>query len=345
MDDLLLKTKIALHLEQQTGMAWVVETVTPLAGGACQDNLLVVAQSAGFPPARWVLRSDAPQPLQGSLLRSREFSVISTAVAEGVKTPGVRWFAADLVRPGAGAYFMDWVEGTAIGRKVVMAPEFVRTREKLAVELAEQLAHVHAIRPSRHAELVPVLGSPPEDPAEVTLRQLQESVSAFVTPHPALDLAIRWLWDHKPAPGIIALVHGDFRVGNFMVDSSGLTAVLDWEFAHWGSIYEDLGWICVRDWRFGRLKLSVGGISDRQTFFSAYEQFSGTVLDPRIVRFWEAVGNVRWAVGCVQQGERYLSGSQKDIELLAIGLRTSEMEYEALRLIEQMDEEIYAEST
>ena len=56
-----------------------------------------------------------------------------------------------------------------------------------------------------------------------------------------------------PSRQEITLVHGDFRTGNLMVSPRGLEAVLDWEFAHWGAPEEDLAWLCVRDWRFGRL--------------------------------------------------------------------------------------------
>ncbi|NUN15156.1 MAG: phosphotransferase family protein [Myxococcales bacterium] len=345
MDELLLKERIAAHLAQQTGTVWDIEEVKPLPGGACQDNLLVVAVENGFPAMRLVLRSDAPRPLQGSLKREQELNVITAAVSAGVKTPPARWFGADLVRNTAGGYFMDWVEGTAIGRKVVTSAQLAGARMRLAAELAEQLVRIHSILPTTYPQLISSLGAPPDDPTEAVLRQLQKSVETFVEPHPALDLAIRWLWDHKPAVESVNLVHGDFRVGNFMVSPVGLVAVVDWEFAHWGSIYEDLGWISVRDWRFGQNKLPVGGFSDRETFLSAYERYSGRTINRRTVRFWEAVGNVRWAVGCVQQGERYLSGEQQDIELLAISLRTSEMEYEALRLIERMEECVDAEKT
>ena len=45
-------------------------------------------------------------------------------------------------------------------------------------------------------------------------------------------------------------------------------------------------------------------------------------------------GNVRWAAASIYQGERYLSGEESDIELVAVARRATEMEYEALRLIE-----------
>ena len=47
------------------------------------------------------------------------------------------------------------------------------------------------------------------------------------------------------------------------------------------------------------------------------------------------LGNLRWAAGAVYQGERYLCGEQRDLELLAIGRRSAEMEWEAMRLIER----------
>lgn len=37
------------------------------------------------------------------------------------------------------------------------------------------------------------------------------------------------------------LVHGDFNPGNILVADGGITGVLDWEFAHSGSPYADLG--------------------------------------------------------------------------------------------------------
>jgi aminoglycoside phosphotransferase (APT) family kinase protein len=128
-------------------------------------------------------------------------------------------------------------------------------------------------------------------------------------------------------------VHGDYRTGNFLVTPDGLAAILDWEFAHFGSPYEDLAWISVRDWRFGRLDLPIGGFAKREPFYAAYEKASGRTVDLTQILWWEVFGNLGWAVGSVFQGERYLSGAQTDLELVAVARRNVEMEFEALRLI------------
>lgn len=67
------------------------------------------------------------------------------------------------------------------------------------------------------------------------------------------ELALRWLRDHDPGPAAeTTLVHGDFRNGNLIIGADGVRAVLDWELAHLGDPMEDLGWVCVNSWRFGR---------------------------------------------------------------------------------------------
>ncbi len=85
-----------------------------------------------------------------------------------------------------------------------------------------------------------------------------------------------------------------------------LTAILDWEFAGWGDPDEDIGWLCCKGWRFGRLDREAGGIAERAPFYRGYESESGRRLDPERVRFWEVMANLRWAVIAMQQSDRFL---------------------------------------
>ncbi len=331
-----LRARVEAHLQAATAGTASVASVVPLAGGACQDNFRVEARGiAGT--GTLVLRSDALAALPGSIDRSRELAVIGAAVRAGVKTPRAHYPAHGLVRDGAHAYFLEWAEGEAIGRKVTKSPELAAARQCLPQELAEELAKIHGITRAAAPELAAeaVLGPPPADPVASALAFQRTRIDALRSPRLGIELVYRWLCDHAPTVTESVLLHGDFRTGNFLVTEAGLSAILDWEFARWGSRYEDLAWISMRDWRFGALALPVGGFSPRAPFYEAYRKHSGHAVDLALVHWYEVLSNLAWAVGSVAQAERYIYGGEEDLELLAIGRRASEMEWEALRLIER----------
>ncbi len=330
--------RVRATLEERSGGTVRLFTLRALSGGACQENFVVEARFEAGPLAgdrRMVLRSDAHRFLPGSLRRRDELQMVEAAVEAGVRTPAARWLSPGLVRDGADAYFLDWIDGEAIGRRVVRNAELEAARAKLPVELAENLARLHSVTPAKRPDLrFPGDSSAFElGPARAGLEQMRKLLDEAVEPQPGIEVALFWLVEHAPREDELVLVHGDFRTGNFMVTPEGLAAILDWEFAHWGSPYEDLAWISVRDWRFGRLDKPIGGFAAREPFYAAYERASGRKVDVARVHWWEVFGNVRWALGSLYQGERYLSGAESDLELLAIAQRSVEMEHEALRLI------------
>ena len=63
-----------------------------------------------------------------------------------------------------------------------------------------------------------------DEPAPRRLQQLRRQTDALTTPRPVFELALQWLHDHAPGPAPTVLVHGDFRLGNLMVDAQGLRA-------------------------------------------------------------------------------------------------------------------------
>ncbi len=301
-----------------------IEQLTPLAGGACQENFQICLADG----TRLVLRSDATTSLPGSLRRHQEFEVIAFAREAGVPTPASSHLLYDLLRENSSAYFLDWVEGTALGGKVVRSPELAEARQNLTTSLAEAAARLH-----RHQGQLPFLEKP-DDPVTWALDFQRRTLDQLPRPRPGLEIAYRWLQENRPRRRPVVLVHGDFRMGNFMVCSTGLKAVLDWEFAHYGDPLEDLAWFCVRDWRFGKVKQPAGGICSRQTWAKQYQKAGGFPVDPMVLHYWEVFGNLRWGAGAQAQGLRFLEGQEPRLELLAIARRVAEMEYEALRLIE-----------
>lgn len=329
MESEALRSRVEAQLRtQEPGLT--LRSLRPLGGGACQD-LFLLETGAG---ERLVLRSDAAQALPGSLDRAREFVVAEAAAEAGVSTPPPRWLSADLLREGASAYLMPHVPGESLGGRVTRSPELAAARGALPRQWAEELAALARVEPS--PALREALGEPPADPAQARVAELRAMVARLPDPRPALELALAWLEAKRPPPPErVGLVHGDFRVGNFLVGPEGLLALLDWEFAHWGDPVEDLAWLCVRDWRFGQDALAAGGVATREALLAAWRAAGLAEVEPERLAFWEVYGATRWAAGARFQAERYRSGERRDLELLAIGWRALELEFEALRQIER----------
>jgi aminoglycoside phosphotransferase (APT) family kinase protein len=275
-----------------------------------------------------VLRRDPPGHVIESS-RRQEFELLRAATAAGVPVPRVRWCEDDPVVLGSPFFIMDFVEGETIGRKLLRDAEFAAARAVLPEQLATAAARIHAMP-------LAALGSvPPADraPATAELARYEQTYRAITPdPHPALELALRWLAARAPAGGRRAVVHGDFRVGNVIVGPDGLRAVIDWELAHAGDPMEDLGWLCVRSWRFGAAA-PVGGLCEQERLFTAYARAGGDAVDPAVVGWWEVFGNLKWAIVCIMQAQTFLGGV-RNVELASLGRRIAEMELELLDLTE-----------
>lgn len=288
-----------------------------LSGGASRETWAFDAvRPHGVEPM--VLRRDPPSAPRPELMLL-EAAAIREAARVGVPAPEVLAASGDPSVLGAPFVLMRHVEGETIARRILREDAYAGVRPRLAAQCGEVLARVHAM------DVVALPGLSEED----VLVTLRAALDAMAWSSPTLELALRWLAAHRPAPTGRTVVHGDFRHGNLIIGPDGLRAVLDWEVVHAGDPMEDLGWMCVRAWRFGS-PLPVGGFGEYADLFAAYERTSGRPVDPDVVRWWEVLGTVRWGVGCMAQAERHLSGTTRSVELAAIGRRVCEQEYDVL---------------
>ncbi|AVV78486.1 MULTISPECIES: phosphotransferase family protein [Leptospira] len=343
MNDTELRNVLEKYLSEKLNGKTEIHSMVSLSGGACQENFAAQVQVSEGPEKGTydtVFRTDKGAALLASLNREDEFGVCDLAYKAGVNTPKPFWLETDRRITGSPFYFMQKISGKAVGRYVVKDPSLNKMRKQLAVDLAKNLARLHSIKPSdcKNGTLRETLwkGQDPNDRivANGSIRFLRSELERMEEAHPAMEMILNWLEKRAKPSDDVVLIHGDFRTGNFMVTPEGLQGIVDWEFAHWGDRHEDLTWLCMRDWRFGKLNKEAGGFADRSEFYEEYEKVSGVKPDPKMITYWEVMGNLRWAIGCIGQAERHLSGKDKGIELAAIGRRACEMEYEAMRLIE-----------
>jgi len=325
-----LQAAIARHV----GAPGTIHDLQRLTGGANKTTWSFDADVAGS-RAQFILQissaraNDESNPLAGvspHLTADEDARLMIAAVKGGVPAPRVRAILQpdDGLGPG---YVTERVAGETLAVKILREDRFASARGMMAKQCGAILAAIHRIPVAEVPFLMKLT------PAEHIAAQ-RRIIEFFGFHSPAIELGLKWAEQNVPRNARHTVVHGDFRAGNFIVGEEGIRCVLDWEIAQSGDPMQDLGWVCVKTWRFGG-KRPVGGFGTREDLFEAYEKAGGQSVDPAHVRFWEAYGSVRWGIGCYSMGARGIE--EVGIERCAIGRRVEEPLWDFLNLIEGRD--------
>jgi aminoglycoside phosphotransferase (APT) family kinase protein len=315
-------------LASRLGALWDTEVevtgLRPLPGGASRESWDVRVRTHGDAAGerRLILLREAGRGIARQAGYPDKNVAVEAAAMTAARRAGVP--VAEIYDHGTGplgqAYLlMERLDGETIPRRLLRDEAYAAVRPGLARRLGEVLARIHQVDPDEVPDL----------PRSDALGQLTDLYRAFAEPRAALEIGLRWLAEHRPAPAADTLVHGDFRTGNLMVGEDGLHGVLDWELTHRGDPRQDLGWLCTKAWRFGSPS-PVGGFGARADLMAGYAAAGGTPPDEETQRWWELYGTVRWALLCRRQAERFLAEGESSIELAVLGRRVCEQEYDIL---------------
>jgi aminoglycoside phosphotransferase (APT) family kinase protein len=314
-----------------------IASASLLAGGAVQQNWRLDAEVTGGPRAgthAWVLRTDAAASLSMSLDRLSEFRCIEAAHRAGVRVAEPIVASDDVALIGRAFAIQALVAGNAQGRRIVRDPALAEFGDALAAEIGRELACIHSVKPA--AGTLPFLPVPLHNPSRMAVAEMRKSLDGASEPRPALEYILSWLDANAPEPKAITLVHGDFRTGNYMVDAGHLTAILDWEFCHWGDPREDIGWFIARCWRFGNDDKVAGGISRLASLLDGYNAVADAKVGAAELAYFEVLAAARWATIALLQGDRFIKSGERSLELALTGLMPPEMEWDALDIIERL---------
>jgi len=309
-------------LRDATGDAsLIVGSLQRLSSGASRDSWILQCEAKKFAGRRFVLQLFPERRVGTGLAATNEAQLLLAAGLGGVPVPKV------VASGGSGGplespyLITEWIDGETLPSRLFRDPAYARGLGRLHEDCATALVRVHQL--PLHAVDLQVV-----DPIE----PYRKDVAASGQWHPALEWSYRWLDRNRPEGHSPCIVHGDFRLGNLLLDQQGLRAILDWELAHVGDPYEDLAWPLVRAWRFDRVR-PAGLFPDRQQWVEAYEAASGVDIDPIALRWWEIAATFKWGVICLTQWLRHRDHLTRSVELAAIGRRVAENEYDLLRLI------------
>jgi aminoglycoside phosphotransferase (APT) family kinase protein len=303
-----------------------VDHVVRLSGGASRETFsFTLATEGSDPPDELILQRVRSGPMAGGFSMEAEGALLRAAAAAGVPVAAVVAASDDVEVVGAPFIVVRRLAGETIARRILRDDAYASARPLLIGQCADALAAVHSIPPDGVTGLTATdqLGS---------LRALHDMLEPSMGAHPAFELAFRQLERTRPAGRSDVVVHGDFRLGNLIVDATGLVAAIDWELAHLGEPLEDLAWFSIRAWAFGGPG-EVAGLGSLDELVAGYESASGTEVDRDALRWWRAVETLRWGVICMLQAHTHLSGASRSVELATIGRRVCETEYDLLRLL------------
>jgi aminoglycoside phosphotransferase (APT) family kinase protein len=278
---------------QRSGERVAVRVAGRATVGLSQDTWFLVLDD-GDRQRDAVLR--LPTPASGHRAIRTQRAALEQ-VAGHVPAPRLLWHDDGAENPFARPFLvMERVAGTVpIGWHAVPG----EPRALLAQAAMDALADLHRLAPGELAGEAPT-------GLDFYLRRLER-----FTPLPAvLAGALWWLQRHRPAASDPVLVHGDFRMGNFVVDGARLCAVLDWEMAGSGDRLSDLAWCFAPVFEPARV--------DREAMVRRYEERSGVEVDREALRWFVVLGYVRLAYYALSGSRAFATGRSDDLRLAAL---------------------------
>ena len=235
-----------LHLPDDI-LSWIEKTIgAPVTGanripaGASREGWFVDVGEGATRAELFLRYSPAPMPSRSAFHHlSTEAAVMRALAQMGVSVPTILG-----VHPKREAVLSERVAGSTWFYRIRDSDEQVRVAQDFIRNLAAQ----HRLRP---ADLdIPELG-PVRTRREHALERIAgirwRGTAPDGTIDPLLRLSCDWLERNVPDDdGPTVLVQGDTGPGNFLYEGGRVTAVVDWELAHWGDPMDDIAWLSLR---------------------------------------------------------------------------------------------------
>ena len=322
-----MSEKLQIKLEKfllKNGQEGKVSKLVPLTGGASAETWkFSFSTKKGI--KNLILRRGSGKKSPLAVLKSEEAIIQQKVRDSGAPVPEIVAIS-DTDDDLGDAYLMKLVPGESIARKVLRDQKFFSAREKLAFQCGKALATIHSV-PIEDFQKVP------KKSIEEELNRLYMTYKSYEQPLPVFEYAFKWLGNQEFSKRKDTLVHGDFRLGNLIIDEKGLAAVIDWEMVSIGNPMLDIGWMCVNSWRFGQSDKVVGGFGDLEELLEGYASVSKEEISSKEVKIWQILGSLRWGVICLIQTYAHLHGEVNSVEKAAIGRRVSETEMDIVDLL------------
>ncbi|MCU0670508.1 MAG: phosphotransferase family protein [Myxococcota bacterium] len=319
MNDLSARLETFLRARIPGADPIAVRDVVVHTEGFSQETFSFRSEIAGR-SEHWVVKREPVSGLLEPYDLEPEFRVLHALSGDPLPSPRTPWFeraAHVLERP---FYVMERLPGEVpipVPGAGGEGPFDASERAALAPQLMRALAALHAVDwRARGLDFLGVPGAGDAAAREVARWQARIDASGL-TPDPVLVEALLWLRRHAPASDHVALLHGDYRLGNWLIerDAAGprLTGILDWEMVHLGDPIEDVAWCISHLWRGQTPRAAC--LAAPEDLVALYEEAAGFRVDRDVLRYYEVLAVVKMAAIMLTGIRAFRDGRTADLRM------------------------------
>jgi aminoglycoside phosphotransferase (APT) family kinase protein len=261
-----------------------------------------------------VLRRPPRPPLPPSAHDVVRESRLQLALGEAgfARLPTIAAVCEDEGLLGVPFYVMDFLEGDVINDELPAGIDDPASRRRLGLELVDALVEIHAADVTTPALATFVRPGSYNERQVRRFSQLWELNQTREVPN--MSEVGQWLAGHQPEHVAETVVHGDYRLGNMMVQDGRIAAVLDWEMGAIGDPRADVGYLLATYSEPGGGPNALGtspvtaadGFPAKAELVERYAQHSGREIGP--LAWFEALALWKAAVFCEAIYGRYVRG-------------------------------------
>lgn len=140
-----------------------------------------------------------------------------------------------------------------------------------------------------------------------------------VADRPVICAALRRLRRSVPsAPAKVSIVHGDYRIGNFLFDRQGITGLIDWEMVHYGHPLEDLAWAMMPNWEYAARPGLIGGQLTQSEVIETWEAASGLRVERDALEWWRLFCHVKASAIWINGHHKFVTGKTSELMMCMV---------------------------
>lgn len=314
-----LRERLLGYLRDQTGKAWTLGPFTRYAVGFSWITYGFNATPEGGVSQGLILRLGPPYGLFAPYSAGPQHASLKVLEGTGVPVPKSYWWSDDISILGAPFFISERVAGTApvpwvSGNESGFTDDY---RLAIGAQFVSAIAGLHCAQWRGQEGLVDD-GTTVENAAQRQVEAWESNYQRWrLRQYPMLSWTFRWLRQHLPVAPRVSLVHGDYRLGNFLEEGGRITAILDWELVHLGDPHEDLGWAFLPQYSGGTDL--VCRLLPQEDFIRQYEEEAGFKVDADALQFYRVFSLLKLAITHIAAVRCYEDGRFNDMRMPSMG--------------------------